>query len=122
MKGWRWLAVPTRLLPLYSHNIGSLPDGALHQLIPLFVASLVVACGFAFTTGHDLLSRDGLGFVVGYAAGLVMITGLLVMLPMSAYAIVKNRWMPGLHRTMWVVWALLVTLTVVGSLINQGAA
>lgn len=92
----------------------------MNQLINLSLASLIVAFGLALMAGYDPLTTDGLGFVIGYAAGLVMITGLLVMLPASVYAIVKNRWMPRLYQTTWVVWGLLVALTTIGNLLSRG--
>lgn len=87
----------------------------------LSVASLIAASGLALFAGYDALTTNGLGFIVAYAAGLVMITGLLVMLPASVYAIVKNRWMPRLEETTWLVWGLLVLLSALASWLHEGA-
>ena len=84
-------------------------------------ASLLAAIALALMSGYDPLTRNGVGFIIGYAAGLVMITGLLVMLPVSVYAITRNRWMPRMHHTTWLVWSALVVLSVLGSILSRGS-
>ncbi|MGD8643762.1 MAG: hypothetical protein PVI15_05715 [Chromatiales bacterium] len=90
----------------------------MHLLTYLSGASLLAAIALALMSGYDPLTRNGVGFIIGYAAGLVMITGLLVMLPVSVYAIARNRWMPRMHHTTWLVWSALVVLSVLGSLMS----
>ena len=82
----------------------------------LIVASLVVAAISALMLGHNIAGAAGIGYVVGMALGSVGIAVILVGIPAGIYWLFARKRMPGLTISIWVLWALVAILSLIGNL------
>ena len=89
------------------------------SFIGLLVAALVVAVVTAFLSGVNPASAAGIGYVLASALTGVAIAVVLVGIPAGIYWLIKRKPMPGMTLTIWIVWALVQLLFIVGSLMRH---
>lgn len=81
---------------------------------------LLAALAFAFVSGlvlgKNIFSSMGVGYVVGSALGAVGIAIIISLIPAGFFWLVKRKRMPYLDITIWVLWALVSVLSLVGNL------
>jgi putative inorganic carbon (HCO3(-)) transporter len=125
--GWTWIDFMGRLF-LASMMLVTLvtTEGRLAGVVAVISGSLAfhaAKAGLAFILGGGMRFADGLAgaFVDnnGYALGTVMIIPLLIAAGQGAGLIYKGRWLPWIHRAVWVAVPLCV-FAVIGTYSRGG--
>jgi hypothetical protein len=86
------------------------------NIASLAVASLVVAAISAHILGYGITRPEEIGFVIGMALASVGIAVILVGIPAGIYWLFKRKLMPGFSVAIWVIWALVAVLSLIGNL------
>lgn len=83
----------------------------------LLVVSIVLSTIVAILLGIDLSSKQGIGWVIGYGFGSVLISVIFCGIPAGIFWLIKHQSMPKLSIAIWVVWCLIFVLATVGNFV-----
>ena len=85
------------------------------QLVLMLVLSLLLSVVCAFFLGVDLTTSQGIGWVIGYGIGTILIALILCGIPAGIFWLIKRKRMPKFNVSVWVVWALIFALSLFGN-------
>ena len=107
-----------KLLAFYGvvkFNSGLIMSKNLGILLGLsLVLSAIVGSLFL---GIRVSSPAGIGWVVGYSLGLILISIILCGIPAGIYWLLKRKKMPGFAISIWIVWGLVFVMATLGNML-----
>jgi hypothetical protein len=87
------------------------------NVIFLVIAALVMAVVSGLLLKQNLSSPAGIGYVVGSTAATIGFAVILAAIPAGIYWLFKRKRMPGFNGTIWVLWFLVSSLSLVDNIL-----
>jgi hypothetical protein len=91
----------------------------MKKIVPLIVASFVLAIVSAMLQGGPFTLPYLLGYLLGIVVPIVVYSGTLTLVAAGIYRLYTRREMPNLFTAMWGIWVLVAAVIFIGSYQNQ---
>ncbi len=91
----------------------------MKYIVPLVVASFVVAIATAMQEEGPLTLPFLVGYLLGIVVPVVVFSGVLTLLAAGAYRVLMRKDMPNLFAAMWSIWVLVAAVNFYGNYQHQ---